>query len=341
MSRRKFWIVCSLLSLLVGPACANIFWSVEDVSGPKGRGFNLQTAKLSAKDVVDMARLGARVGRVHVEVEKCIACSGYEVKRGDLQHLSKFISYAKDAGVGVIVVLDPIPKGRKADFWDDERAKESLVRIWRDLARTYAANTTVVAYDLLNEPDPDGGPSGNRIWMPLAQKMIDAIRTEDRNHVIIFEPAPFGAAFGFDGVVPFKDSSIVYSFHFYEPHRLTHQGLLGFPVGVSYPGLVGLRGYWDKGKLSEYMEPARKFQRRYKVPLHVGEFSFIRWAPGDSRYQYLKDAVDLFEKEGWAWLYHSFREWDGWDLELPSGNKNARSRIETTPELSLIQKHLK
>lgn len=322
---------------------AGDFWTAAELGSPKGRGFNLQTAKLSAKDVSDMAAMGAKIGRFHLEVKKCALCYGYEAEEDELKRLDRFIRYAKDAKVGVIIVLDPIPRGRKADFWDDDKAQASLIGIWKSLAKRYAADTTVAGFDLLNEPDPDGGPSGNgnKIWLPLANKFIEAIRSEDKNHAIVFEPAPLGAAYGLDTMGPLRDKNVVYSFHFYEPHRLTHQGLLGFPLGPTYPGIVGFRGYWDKNRLSEYMEPARKFQKRYKVPILVGEFSFIRWVPGDSRYMYLRDVIDLFEREDWGWLYHSFREWDGWDLELPSGNKNARSRIETTPELSLIQKHLK
>jgi endoglucanase len=59
----------------------------------------------------------------------------------------------------------------------------------------------------------------------------------------------------------------------------------------------------------------REFQLAYNVHIYAGEFSAIRWAPGDSAHQYLKAAIELFEEYGWDWSYHAYREWDGWSVE--------------------------
>jgi hypothetical protein len=49
------------------------------------------------------------------------------------------------------------------------------------------------------------------------------------------------------------------------------------------------------------------------VPIYVGEFSAIRWAPGAA--DYIRDLIELFEEYGWSWTYHAFAEWHGWDTE--------------------------
>lgn len=63
------------------------------------------------------------------------------------------------------------------------------------------------------------------------------------------------------------------------------------------------------------LRPVVEFQQRFGVPIYVGEFSAIRWAPNGSAARYLRDAIAVFESHGWDWSYHAFREWQGWSVE--------------------------
>ena len=133
-----------------------------------------------------------------------------------------------------------------------------------------------------------------------------------------------GGAEGFAHLEPLPDSRVIYSVHFYEPGIFTHQGVLdveGLPLaearkkaGVTYPGKINDEP-WDKTRLAACLAPVDAFQARYHVPIYVGEFSVIRWAPEGSGARWLKDAIDLFEARHWSWTYHAFREWNGWSLE--------------------------
>ena len=55
------------------------------------------------------------------------------------------------------------------------------------------------------------------------------------------------------------------------------------------------------------------------VPFYVGEFSVIAWAPVDSAVRYLRDVTGIFNRHGWSWTYHAFREYPGWSLEHEDG----------------------
>jgi hypothetical protein len=93
---------------------------------------------------------------------------------------------------------------------------------------------------------------------------------------------------------------------------------------------------WDKAQLEAAMKPAVDFQKNYGVHIYVGEFSAIRWAPGDSAYRYLKDLIELFEAHGWDWTYHAFREWDGWSVEHgPDGPDHRPAATPTSRETLL------
>jgi endoglucanase len=76
------------------------------------------------------------------------------------------------------------------------------------------------------------------------------------------------------------------------------------------------------------LKQVAEFQRKYNVHIYIGEFSAIRWAPGDSAQRYLKDLIDIFEVHDWDWSYHAFREWDGWSVEHAT-DRNSHSRSKT------------
>src|SRR5690606_24345563 len=96
-----------------------------------------------------------------------------------------------------------------------------------------------------------------------------------------------------DLILP-EDDNLIVSPHVYEPFKFTHQGVNRNPAGVPYPGMIdGV--YWNKEKLSEYLQPIRDFQKRYHgIPIFIGEFSASR-AGGEASNVFLKDLIDLFE----------------------------------------------
>ncbi|MPM97310.1 hypothetical protein SDC9_144483 [bioreactor metagenome] len=141
-------------------------------------------------------------------------------------------------------------------------------------------------------------------WADISEQLVKAIREIDPDTPIITEP-------DFTRTRPIAGKNIIYSPHFYSPHSYTHQGVLG-QVRWSYPGVIdGV--YWDKEQLRVSMKDAIEFQKKYNVPIFVGEFSVINWAKGGDRY--LKDMIELFEEYGWDWTYHAFREYPGWSVE--------------------------
>jgi hypothetical protein len=116
----------------------------------------------------------------------------------------------------------------------------------------------------------------------------------------------------------------------YIPHHFTHQGVYDNPAGLSYPGVIDGKP-WDKERLRKALQPARDFAWDYGVHMYVGEFSAIRWAPGESAHAYLKDVIDILEENGWDWAYHAFREWDGWSVEHgPDPKDHARAKEPTS-----------
>lgn len=85
------------------------------------------------------------------------------------------------------------------------------------------------------------------------------------------------------------------------------------------------------------MQPVVEFQKKTGCQIYVGEFSAIRWAPGGSGVNYLRDVLNLFETNGWSWAYHAYREWPGWGLEYEGAKTDTQGPLSTTPRLELLK----
>jgi len=255
---------------------------------------------------------------------------------GELKRLDSLLPVCEELGIRVLIDLHTPPGGRDAQnvcrVFQERRCQEEFLQIWTSLARRYRNSKAVWGYDLLNEPVEGDVPEGLMDWQALAERAAKLIRAVDTRHAIVVEPAPWGGPDAIDNLDPLPVRGVVYSVHMYQPFRFTHQGIYGNPTGVRYPGEVdGV--YWDKERLRRALAPVREFQQRYRVHIYIGEFSAIRWAPGESGRDYLRDLIDIFEEYGWDWAYHAFREWDGWSVEHgPDPNDHSPSKEQTSRE---------
>jgi len=248
-----------------------------------------------------------------------------------LNHLDRLLPVCEELGIMVLIDLHTPPGGRnqanECRMFKEQRFQEAFVEVWEAIARRYRGKKAVWGYDLVNEPVEGVVAEGLMGWHTLATATARKVRQVDPDHAIIIEPGPWGGAQGLEWFEPLDVPGIVYSVHMYQPHRFTHQGIHGNPTGISYPGKVDGK-HWDKEALRRVLKPAIDYQRDCGVHIYLGEFSAIRWAPGDSARNYIRDCIEIFEEQGWDWAYHAFREWDGWSVEH-GPNRSDRSPSPT------------
>jgi len=236
-----------------------------------------------------------------------------------LAKLDHLLPLCAELGIRVVLDLHTLPGGIDENsihrVFTEKDWQQAFVSIWANIATRYKDNRSLWAYDIFNEPNDGWVAPGLLGWNGLAAKTAQLIRSIDPAKPIIIESDQGGSPAGFAYLKPTNVSDVIYSVHFYEPLDFTHQGVQGRPMsGWTYPGVIN-GTYWNKAKLKEAMRYVINFQEDYKVPIYVGEFSTIRWAPGDSAANYLRDAIEIFEEQGWDWSYHAFREWHGWSVE--------------------------
>jgi len=266
--------------------------------------------------------------------------SGWEKQ---LDKLETYLQAARDARMKVVLTLSGgvFANGK---CWDNPGLSAVVSKVWRGIAeRLLPYRDVIYGYDLYNEPlDWAQMPNAPRQWRDIAKNAIKAIREVDKETWIIYQTGPGGLCWGFAGMKPLPDSRIIYSVHFYSPHEFTHQGIYNIKgtdlseikakTGIRYPGVVnGLS--WNKERIKKDLEPARQFQLKYHVPIVVGEFSVVRWAPKADAVQYLTDLIDIFEEYQWSWIYHSFRECNVWSVE----HDEAFGRVEDSPPPSPVE----
>jgi len=238
---------------------------------------------------------------------------------GALKHLDALLPVCRREGLRVVVDLHTPPGGNILlpgyawPLFQQKVYQDRFARVWDKIARRYKGDKTVWGYDLANEPIEGDVADGLLDWHALATRTALAVRRVDPDHAIIIEPGPGGGYDQLPYFAPLPLPNVVYSVHLYEPAPFTMQGVTpDMPLGVVYPGIIGgVR--WDRALLARSLQVVADYQRHYHVAIYIGEFSAIRWAPGAETW--LRDAISIFEANGWDWSYHAFREWQGWSVE--------------------------
>ena len=159
-------------------------------------------------------------------------------------------------------------------LWESAANRDKLIALWREIARRYATNQWIGAYDLINEPnwtfenrsDIHGG--SDQTNAPLRQLMVDltvAIRQADTNHLLILEGNGWGNNYA--GILPPWDPNLGISFHKYWDQ----------PTAASFQGRIDMRDQWN-------------------MPLWLGE-------TGENSNEWFRDVVRWCEQFniGWSW----------------------------------------
>ena len=285
-----------------------------------GRGWNL--ASQSGRTLADYRRIaatGANLTRFGV-VLQADAAGVLQFTPGTLQEAANHISFSAQCGIHLVlaVCLDPWPS-RASTFWTTPSQQVSLLQRWQELVVTWLPYRHV-SFDILNEAQHES-------WPALAPSIIQAIRAVDPSRIIIYEPPPQASPSAFAQMTPLPFDGIVYSTHMYEPHEFTHQGI--------YDNLVPPA--FQPGAATACLQPVVDFQSRYNVPIYVGEFGCVRWAP--HRLDYLTEVVKVCQAQGWGWSYHAWEEWDAWDAQC-NADRNDPTRRADEPSYVLLTRAL-
>lgn len=301
------------------------------------RGFNLSKvytlSQLKAKNIPAARKTGANIGRYWISVSHLPGSTDYffcstpstDIGNTSLETLDSAVRIAEKVGMYLVITLEVHPDQAECDLWGTSAEavgrRNGLKAIWQQIAARYKDKTIVAGYDLINEPRLNFNVAEYLRWQG---EMVEAIRVVDPNHVIAIECLKNQMYWM---MLPLPYPNLIYSPHGYSPLIITHQGIDAYqgitdPKGrVMYPGDTTFKA--DYFPNSSYWKSPMNFGKTFNVPIWVGEFSCVNWAPRNSAGEWVStrwvdDCIKFMESVGWSWSYHAWREFEGWDSEIPS-----------------------
>jgi endoglucanase len=334
---RWAWIVFFLLLLVASPS-GHAGTTADDRYALPARMRGINTQTLGGCPTPEMAqqfaKWGVNIVRINFEVDnpdgKVIptATDPLAPYRGNIAILKTFLGECKKYNIRVILCADTVYGRSRDDFYksggDSSQVNNNLLDFWKAFATEFKDDPTIVAYDVLNEPNysPDHPERAvaDQWTKELFPSALREIRAINPNIWVVVMPWPWGLVDGFTGMPVYDDPHIIYSFHDYSPHTYTHQGVgqayQATRGKYSYPGMLkeydnSPQEYWNRAKYLASVQPAIDFQKKNHVRILVGEFGVIRWAPG--RDKYLTDVLSVLEGQGWDWTFHTLGTWNGWN----------------------------
>jgi endoglucanase len=207
-------MINGLLTELIGPGETRQFWKT------------FRSSYVARKDIHFIKSLGLNSVRIPFNA-RLFMPEEYDGLWSDqpFTYLDSAIAWCREEGLWVILDMHCAPGGQTGDNIDDSwgfpylftdvEAQDRVVEVWRRIAHRYAHETTVLGYDLLNEPIAHFFQTDtlNPRLEPLYRRMVTAIREVDRNHIVILGGAQWNT--NFDVFGPPFDPAAVYTFHRY------------------------------------------------------------------------------------------------------------------------------
>jgi len=328
-SRFTVVLVAAALLVCAAAACAErsdsvtlrVDWRKVLGPAPALRGIHMAPLKggYQEEDVVRLKAMGAtcvRFGFSGLILEEEDTPGQY--KEEGFRYLERFVGWCEKHGIGAILDMHGAVGRRKGEdtrIWkhyfgskDPKEYQDRFVNLWREIARRFARRQGVVAYELLNEPNPP--ESDFEVWNRLAKRATAAIREVDpAGHGVIVDSIGYANPGKFRGLEPTGDANTIYSFHNYQPAQY-HKQKRPWSFSVDgqtyyYPGIVGGK-YWNRRQLREVLEPAVAFARRQGVQLFCGEFGCVSDCPEMTDMIYLMDQISLFHELGIGWTMFNY-----------------------------------
>ncbi len=316
---------------------------------PVYRGFQIGTADLSDEEILSLgSEWKANVIRIQVGNDSLMdgrtGADYFQMISDSLDQVDLLLPKFDAQSIKVILTLYSPPGGfqtRKAPshyaMFSELALQQDFINVWELLALRYKDNSTVLSYDLSNEPALRKSLFNRNAltWPELVKDTVTAIRAIDPVKQIIIK-ALYGNPTQLRFLPKIKDPNYCYSFHVYPDNKYINQGINGNPIKHNPPSneLILKNSFLPIHKL------LKKFPKkdRKDVCFNIGEFAVPRWAPKADLY--LERLLKLIERSKipaterqpatkinlQSWTYHAYDESPVWD---PRGSTNPNN--ETFP----------
>ena len=292
-----------------------------------GSAGSIDFSKYTFEDFEDIKSLGVDVIRLPINLHSMtLGEPEYTLDPLFLFFLDKVVDWTEELDLYLILdnhTFDP------SDATDPDIG-DILNPVWRQMAEHFGERSDKVIYEILNEPH---GISHD-LWNAIQGEVIETIRSVDSTHTIIVGGADYNSYNSLNKMPSYEDDNLIYTFHFYDPFIVTHQGASWTTpsmvdlADVPYPYAqdkmprfpTSLQGTWVEGAFNNYnnegnadfikqkIDIAISFSEQRGVPVFCGEFGVYKPnSDNESRVNWYKVVVDYLNESGIAWTmwdYH-------------------------------------
>jgi endoglucanase len=256
---------------LVGPDRAEEFWR------------RFRDVFITEDDIARIRAEGMNHVRLPINWRVVMDDAGGLIESG-FQLIDRLIGWCGEHELWVVLDLHGAPGGQtgthiddslhgKPELFTDKTSRDMTIELWRSMARRYRDETTVAAYDLLNEPLPN---EYQHVYADrLRELYIDltsAIREVDPHHAISYEGSHWATNWGIFTEV-------------WDPNSL-----LQFHKYWSPPDRPSIQPYIDTG-------------RSLGLPIYMGE-------GGENYLDWIQTAFQLYDDCGISWNFWPWKKVD-------------------------------
>ena len=264
------WMIDLLFKEAVGPDFTAEFWK------------QFKDNYVTKADIDFIAQQGANTIRLPFNY-KLFTDEDYMGQTGEkdgFERIDSVVSWCKANGLYLILDMHDCPGGQTGDNIDDghgypwlfesEQSQQLFCKIWQQIAFRYRQETTILGYELMNEPIAhyfENRDSLYQLLQPLYKKCVKAIRDVDQNHIILLGGAHWNSFFWMLNDASYDDK-LMYTCHRYggpaTKEAITHY--INFRDSINRPMYMG-----------EFGHNTMEWQRDYVNVLKQNNIGYTFW----------------------------------------------------------------
>ena len=241
------WMIDLMMKEAVGPDATAEFWQ------------QFKDNYVTRKDIDFIANQGANTIRLPFNYK--LFCDedymGQTGKKDGYARIDSVITWCKANNLYLILDMHDCPGGQTGDNIDDghgypwlfesEKCQQQFCNIWREIAYRYRSETTILGYELMNEPIAHYFANKDSLYQllqPVYKKAVEAIRQVDKNHIILLGGAHWNSFFWMLNDSTYDDK-LMYTCHRYggpaTKEAITHY--INFRDSINRPMYMGEFGH--------------------------------------------------------------------------------------------------